>query len=99
MPVDAEFPDPEECPRLERVFLEPPVPPAALEESMDAIDGDGSPWSYTARVLDVQRGHDDVSPVICPTIEAASGRCGTLSSPHKTGSSGGKRRDGWAEIE
>ena len=46
VPVDAEFPEPRECPRLQGVFLEPPKPPAALDDFMDAIDGDGSPWSY-----------------------------------------------------
>ena len=46
MPLDAEFPEPQECPRLQGVFLEPPKPPAALDDFMDAIDGDGSPWSY-----------------------------------------------------
>lgn len=46
MPVDADFPDPETCPRLEDDFLEPPKPPAALDDVMDAVDGDGTPWSY-----------------------------------------------------
>ena len=46
IPVDAEFPDPEDCLRLKDVFLEPPKPPAALDNFMDAIEGDGSPWSY-----------------------------------------------------
>ena len=46
VPVDADFPDSEECPRLEGVFLEPPKPSAALDDFMDAIDGDRSPWSY-----------------------------------------------------
>lgn len=46
MPLDAEFPEPQECPRLQGVFLEPPKPPAALDDFMDAIDGDRSPWSY-----------------------------------------------------
>jgi hypothetical protein len=46
MPVDADFPDPADCPRLEDAFLEPPKPPLALDNVMDAIDGDGSPWSY-----------------------------------------------------
>jgi len=46
MPVGAAFPDPEECPRLEDTFLGPPKPPAALDNVMDAIDGDGTPWSY-----------------------------------------------------
>ena len=46
MPVDADFPDPDDCPRLKDTFLESPKPPAALDHVMDAIDGDGSPWSY-----------------------------------------------------
>lgn len=46
MPVDAEFPDPEECPRIQGMFLEPPKPPLALDDIMDGIDGEGSPWSY-----------------------------------------------------
>lgn len=46
MPVESEFPDPERWPRLVNAFLEPPRPPAALDNYMDAIDGDGSPWSY-----------------------------------------------------
>jgi hypothetical protein len=46
MPVEADFPEPEECPRLEGVFLAPPKPWAALDDMMDAIDGDGSAWSY-----------------------------------------------------
>lgn len=46
MPVDADFPDPEACPRLENVFLEPPVPTAALDDPMEAIYGDGTPWSF-----------------------------------------------------
>lgn len=46
LPVDADFPDPEACPRLEGIFLQPPRPPSALDHVMDAIDGDGSPWSY-----------------------------------------------------
>jgi len=46
MPQGAPFPDPDECPRLMDRFLEPPNPPEALDELMDAIDGDGSPWSF-----------------------------------------------------
>jgi len=51
MPVDAEFPAPEDCPRLENIFLEPPKPPAALDDYMDAVDGDSSPWSYLCASL------------------------------------------------
>ena len=46
MPVDAEFPEPQDCPRLRGVFLELPKPPAALDDFMDAVDGNGSAWSY-----------------------------------------------------
>jgi len=51
MPLEADFPEPEDCPRLEDEFLEPPKPPAALDEVMEAIDGDGSPWSYLCASL------------------------------------------------
>ena len=40
------FPDPELCPKLEDKFLNPPKPPGALNDVMEAIEGDGSPWSY-----------------------------------------------------
>ena len=45
VPFDAPVLKPEECPRPEDVFLEPPKPPGAVE-LMKAIEGDGSPWSY-----------------------------------------------------
>ena len=38
---------PEECPRLEDTFLDPPRPPGAVP-LMQAIEGDGSPWSYVS---------------------------------------------------
>ncbi len=46
MPIDAPFPEPMECSKLTDRFLEPPKPPHALDELMDAIDGDGTPRSY-----------------------------------------------------
>lgn len=46
MPQDAPFPDPDDCPRMMDHFLEPPKPPEALDDLMEAIDGDGTPWSY-----------------------------------------------------
>jgi hypothetical protein len=46
LPAEAKLPAPEDCPRLEEVFLEPARPPSALEDIMDAIEGDGTPWSY-----------------------------------------------------
>jgi len=51
MPESAPFPYPEECSRLKDVFLQPPKPPQALDQLMDAIDGDGSPWSYLSASL------------------------------------------------
>lgn len=46
MPEDMPFLETDKCPKLEGVFLEPPRPPGALDNFMDAIEGDGSPWSY-----------------------------------------------------
>ena len=45
MPVDADFPEPQHCPR-DNVLLGTPKPPTAFEDFMEAIEGDGSPWSY-----------------------------------------------------
>lgn len=46
MPEDAPFPEPDECERDRRYFLDPPVPPGALGDVMEAIEGDCSLWSY-----------------------------------------------------
>lgn len=46
MPVDADFPEPCDCKKDRKRALQPPRPPAALDNEMEAIDGDGSPWSY-----------------------------------------------------
>jgi hypothetical protein len=51
VPVDVEFPDPGLCPRLQGVFLTPPKPPGALDDIMEAIEGDGTPWSYLCASL------------------------------------------------
>ena len=45
VPADARLVAPGECPRLEDTWLQPPRPPAAVR-LMQAIEGDGSPWSY-----------------------------------------------------
>ena len=50
VPFDAPVLKPEECPRLEDVFLEPPKPPGAVE-LMKVIEGDGSPWSYLSAAM------------------------------------------------
>ncbi len=51
MSIDAPSYEPEECPKLEDQFLSPPKPPAALNDVMEAIDGDGTPWSYMCASL------------------------------------------------
>lgn len=58
MPIDADFPDPEHCHRVENVFLEPPKPPVALADVMEAIDGDGSAWSYLCASLLCRELHE-----------------------------------------
>ena len=39
MPSSAPYPEPEECPRVEEALPEPPRPPGALDDLMDAIEG------------------------------------------------------------
>ena len=51
MPEEAAFPNPEDCIKLQDVFLEPPKPPEALDHFMDAIEGNNSPWSYLSASL------------------------------------------------
>jgi hypothetical protein len=51
MPEDAEFPAPEDCPALENHMLKAPKPSEALDDVMEAIEGDGSPESYLAASL------------------------------------------------
>jgi len=46
LPDEAEFPEPADCPKLESHFLHPPKPLDALDDVMEAIDGDGSAVSY-----------------------------------------------------
>lgn len=46
LPVDAEFPAPEDAPRLESHFLKPPKPFDALDDFMEVIAGDDTPESY-----------------------------------------------------
>jgi len=45
MPIDAPFLQPSKVPKLMNGYLEPPKPPEALDGVMEAIDGDGTPWS------------------------------------------------------
>ena len=51
MPFDAEFPEPKDCPTLESHLLKAPKPSEALDDVMEAIEGDGTPWSYLAASL------------------------------------------------
>ncbi len=50
MPIDEAQPLPEACPRLDE-FLSPPKPAAALDNVMQAIVSDGSPFSYMSASL------------------------------------------------
>ena len=45
VPADAPLLAPSECPTIEDKWLQPPRPPRAVP-LMQAIEGDGSPWSY-----------------------------------------------------
>ena len=45
VPADAPQIAPDDCPRVEDAWLQPPRPPEAVP-LMQAIEGDGSPWSY-----------------------------------------------------
>jgi hypothetical protein len=51
MPPTADFPEPARAPRMLEHPLKPPKPPAAAADFMEAIEGDGSPWSYMAASL------------------------------------------------
>lgn len=51
MPVHADFPEPKDCPTLPNHLLTAPKPHDALDDAMEAIEGDGSAWSYLAASL------------------------------------------------
>lgn len=51
MPLNAEFPEPKDCPTLENHLLKAPKPSEALDDAMEAIEGDNSAWSYMAASL------------------------------------------------
>ena len=51
MPEAVEFPEPVNCEVQTEEFLSPPKPPGALDDYMDAIEGDGYPWSYLCASL------------------------------------------------
>ena len=44
MPVDADFPAPGNAQLTENVLFGSPKPPTALEDFMEVIEGDDSPW-------------------------------------------------------
>lgn len=48
MPSDAEFPAPDDCPRLDYTQNKIPKPEGALDDVLEAIEGDDSPSSYLA---------------------------------------------------
>jgi hypothetical protein len=51
MPANADFPDPKDCPTLENHLLKAPKPAEALDDAMEAVEGDGTPWSCLAASL------------------------------------------------
>ena len=51
LPAEAEFPEPKDCPRLAHHFLRVPKPWDALDDTMEAIGGNDSEWSYLAASL------------------------------------------------
>jgi len=51
IPSNMELPRPEECNVLTKHFLSPPKPNFALENNMEAIDGDKSPLSYVQSAI------------------------------------------------
>lgn len=46
LPAGAAYLEPDECPRVESHFLHPPKPFDALDDLMEAIEGDDTPASY-----------------------------------------------------
>jgi len=51
VPESSPFLEPEDCIKLDDYFLSPPKPPDALDDLMEAIEGDGTPWSYLSASL------------------------------------------------
>ncbi|HWA98736.1 MAG TPA: hypothetical protein VG713_09600 [Pirellulales bacterium] len=51
LPATAAFPEPQDCPKVANQPFSAPRPPQALDNFMEAIDGDRSAWSYMAASL------------------------------------------------
>jgi hypothetical protein len=52
LPVEAGYPEPRDCPKIEERFLQPSRPHGALDNPLQAIEGDRTPLSYlSASVL------------------------------------------------
>jgi hypothetical protein len=51
MPAGSDFPEPQDCSVRAGGSLEPPRPPGALDDVMEVIEGDGSPWSHISASL------------------------------------------------
>jgi hypothetical protein len=51
MPAGSEFPEPQDCSLRAVSVLDRPRPPGALDDVMEVIEGDGSPWSYISASL------------------------------------------------
>lgn len=48
LPDTADFPEPKDCPTLANHLLSAPKPADALDDVMEAVEGDGLAWSYLA---------------------------------------------------
>lgn len=51
LPVEEHFPEPDGCAPLDDRFLSPPRPPGALNDVMEVVEGDGTPWSNLSASL------------------------------------------------
>jgi hypothetical protein len=51
LPDNQTLPSINDCEILDGHFLSPPKPPAALGHYMEAVEGDGTPWSYLTASL------------------------------------------------
>src|SRR5215469_7088273 len=59
VPEGSPFPEPGDCQaRNASHFLTPPVPPGALPEFAEALEGDNSPWSFVEASILVRELHE-----------------------------------------
>ncbi|WP_214825553.1 hypothetical protein [Exiguobacterium algae] len=58
IPAEQSLPEPEACERLTEYFLSPPKPRVALDDFMEAIEGDASPLSYLQAAIAYHELHE-----------------------------------------